>query len=42
MTKRRQEMQTVKNKRNVLVIVGREAGLPALVEALRARQNPVR
>jgi hypothetical protein len=30
-------MQMVKNKRNVLVIVGREAEGPALVEALRPR-----
>jgi hypothetical protein len=30
-------MQIVKNKRNVLVIVGREADPPALVEALRPR-----
>ena len=30
-------MQTVKNKRNVLVIVGREAEPPVLVDALRPR-----
>jgi hypothetical protein len=30
-------MQTVKNKRNVLVIVGRESEPPALIEALRPR-----
>ncbi|HEX3736769.1 MAG TPA: hypothetical protein VHV53_04440 [Solirubrobacterales bacterium] len=35
MTKRRPEM--VEEKRNVLVIVGREAAPPALVEALRPR-----
>ncbi len=30
-------MQTLKNKRNVLVIVGREAEPPVLVDALRPR-----
>jgi hypothetical protein len=37
MTKQEAEMQMTKDKRNVLVIVGREAEPPALVEALRPR-----
>jgi hypothetical protein len=37
MTNRRPEMEMVRDKRNVLVIVGRGAEPPALVEALRPR-----
>jgi hypothetical protein len=37
MTKRSAEMQIAKNKRNVLVIVGREAEPPIVVDALRPR-----
>jgi hypothetical protein len=37
MTKQEAEMQIVKSKRNVLVIVGHDAEPPALVEALRPR-----
>jgi hypothetical protein len=37
MTNRRLLMQETKNKRNVLVIVGREAEPPIMVDALRPR-----
>jgi hypothetical protein len=37
MTKRRLEMQTMTNKRNVLVVVGHDAEGPILVDALRPR-----
>ncbi|MFT3863451.1 MAG: hypothetical protein QM729_04205 [Solirubrobacterales bacterium] len=39
MTKRRLEMQIVKNKRNMLVIVGHDTEGAALVEALRPRSE---
>src|ERR1700760_87126 len=39
MTKRRQEMKTVKNKRNVLVVLGHDAEGPILVDALRPRSE---
>jgi hypothetical protein len=39
MTNRRLLMQETKNKRNVLVIVGREAEPPIMVDALRPRSE---